>query len=156
MIVTAAQAIMRHTLTMKKKWRNLSRKEHSGNLQWEIYNKKKKDRFMKHNFNALFYKQFQNEKKYRQKVKCSNVYIWLRKKIWNLFCLLCRRNINGSSIWYINVRLAEIFLRGKEEIRGRNVLTTNFLWRKYWYWHNSQQGGPLRRREDTSSHFCKR
>ena len=115
MIVTAAQAIMRHTLTMKKKWRNLSRKEHSGNLQWEIYNKKKKDRFMKHNFNALFYKQFQNEKKYRQKVKCSNVYIWLRKKIWNLFCLLCRRNINGSSIWYINVRLAEIFLRGKEE-----------------------------------------
>ena len=34
-------------------------------------------------------------------------------------------------------------------------LTTNFLWRKYWYWHNSQQGGPLRRREETSSHFCK-
>ena len=33
------------------------------NLQQE-----KKDRFMKHNFNALFYKQFQNEKKYRQKV----------------------------------------------------------------------------------------
>ena len=37
MIVTAAQAIMRHTLTMKKKCRNLSRREHSGNLQWEIW-----------------------------------------------------------------------------------------------------------------------
>ena len=42
MIVTAAQAIMRHTLTMKKKWRNLSRKEHSGNLQWEIWKKRLK------------------------------------------------------------------------------------------------------------------
>ena len=39
MIVTAAQAIMRHTLTMKKKCRNLSRREHSGNLQWEIWKK---------------------------------------------------------------------------------------------------------------------
>lgn len=37
MIVTAAQAIMRHTFTKKKKWRNLSRSEHSGNLQWEIW-----------------------------------------------------------------------------------------------------------------------
>ena len=43
MIVTAAQAIMRHTLTMKKKWRNLSRNEHSGNLQWEIW---KRDKYM--------------------------------------------------------------------------------------------------------------
>ena len=40
MIVTAAQAIMRHTLTMKKKCRNLSRREHSGNLQWEIWKEK--------------------------------------------------------------------------------------------------------------------
>ena len=36
MIVTAAQAIMRHTLAMKMRWRNLSLNEHSGNLQLEI------------------------------------------------------------------------------------------------------------------------
>ena len=42
-----------------------------------------------------------------------------------------------------------------KDISLKQKLTTNFLWRKYWYWHNSQQGGPLRRREETSSHFCK-
>ena len=34
-----------------------------------------------------------------------------------------------------------------------NLLTTNFLCLRYWYWHNSQHGGPLLRLFETSSHF---
>ena len=33
------------------------------------------------------------------------------------------------------------------------ILTTNFLCLRYWYWHNSQHGGPLLRLFETSSHF---
>ena len=35
------------------------------------------------------------------------------------------------------------------------ALTTNFLWRMYWYWHSSQPGGSEFFFEETSSHFCK-
>lgn len=34
------------------------------------------------------------------------------------------------------------------------LLTTNFLCCTYWYWHNSQAGGPDLRRLETSNHFC--
>ncbi len=40
MIVTAAQAIMTMTQKTKKTWRILSRREHSGKRQWEIWRKK--------------------------------------------------------------------------------------------------------------------
>ncbi len=40
MIVTAAQAIMTMTQKTKKTWRILSRREHSGKRQWEIWCKK--------------------------------------------------------------------------------------------------------------------
>ena len=35
------------------------------------------------------------------------------------------------------------------------ALTTNFLWRMYWYWHSSQPGGSEFFFEETSSHFCR-
>ena len=54
------------------------------------------------------------------------------------------------SLWNGALRLEQFLLYWMKR------LTTNFLCLRYWYWHSSQKGGPLRRRLDTSSHFWNR